>query len=59
MGLYWAEGSKTKPHARSERVTFINSDPDMIEVYLAWLRLLGVAPDRLRFHVHDPRDGAT
>ncbi|MGX1671590.1 hypothetical protein [Streptomyces sp. NPDC055400] len=52
VSLYWAEGSKTKPHRRQERVDFINSDPDMIEVYLAWLRLLGVAPERLRFHVH-------
>ncbi|MFG2307759.1 hypothetical protein ACGFS9_03565 [Streptomyces sp. NPDC048566] len=52
VGLYWAEGSKTKPHLTQERVTFTNSDPRMIEVYLAWLRLLGVSPDRLRLHVH-------
>ncbi|MEW2082563.1 hypothetical protein [Streptomyces sp. NPDC005283] len=51
VGLYWAEGSKAKEHRRQERVTFINSDPHMIEVYLAWLRLLGVSADRLRFHV--------
>lgn len=52
VGLYWAEGSKSKPHRSQERVTFINSDPDMISVYLAWLRLLGVPPEHLRFHVH-------
>lgn len=52
VGLYWSEGSKSKPHRLSERVTFINSDPDMIRVYLAWLRLLGVSTERLRFHVH-------
>ncbi|MFD7186343.1 hypothetical protein ACFV90_41085 [Streptomyces sp. NPDC059904] len=52
VSLYWAEGSKTKPHRPQERVDFINSDPDMIEAYLAWLRLLGVTPERLRFHVH-------
>ncbi|WP_324612819.1 hypothetical protein [Streptomyces specialis] len=51
VGLYWSEGSKSKPHAVRETVTFINSDPDMITVFLAWLRLLGVAPDRLRFRV--------
>lgn len=51
-GLYWAEGTKAKPHQPQERVTFINSDPRMIAVFLAWLRLLGVGPDRLRFHVH-------
>lgn len=52
VALYWAEGSKSKPHRPQERVTFINSDPDMISVYLTWLRLLGVPPEHLRFHVH-------
>ncbi|MFD5347796.1 hypothetical protein ACFWJY_29610 [Streptomyces anulatus] len=52
VGLYWAEGSKSKPYRTQERVTFVNSDPDMIEVFLARLRLLGVAGERLRFHVH-------
>lgn len=35
VGLYWAEGSKSKPYRRQERVIFVNSDPDMISVYLA------------------------
>ncbi|WP_137234285.1 hypothetical protein [Streptomyces sp. BPSDS2] len=52
VSLYWAEGSKSKPYRTQERVTFVNSDPGMIEVFLAWLRLLGVAEERLRFHVH-------
>ncbi|PCG82875.1 hypothetical protein CIB93_27720 [Streptomyces sp. WZ.A104] len=52
VGLYWAEGSKSKPYRTQERVTFVNSDPGMIEVFLAWLRLLGVTDDHLRFHVH-------
>ncbi|MFJ9108926.1 hypothetical protein [Streptomyces sp. NPDC102283] len=52
VGLYWAEGSKSKPYRTQERVTFVNSDPDMIEVFLAWLRLLGVNDEHLRFHVH-------
>ncbi|MEU5579797.1 hypothetical protein ABZ791_27255 [Streptomyces huasconensis] len=52
VGLYWAEGAKSKPYRPQERVDFMNSDPDMIKVYLAWLRLLGVEPGRLRFHVH-------
>ncbi|MFE4957396.1 hypothetical protein ACFRCW_25740 [Streptomyces sp. NPDC056653] len=51
VGLYWAEGTKDKPHARRERVAFVNSDPDMIQVFLAWLALLDVAPERLRFHL--------
>ncbi|MEV7196811.1 hypothetical protein AB0N81_34170 [Streptomyces sp. NPDC093510] len=58
VGLYWAEGAKAKPHRPQERVDFMNSDPNMITVYLAWLRLLGVAPERLRFHVaiHETAD---
>ncbi|MFE1905955.1 hypothetical protein ACFW96_20150 [Streptomyces gardneri] len=51
VGLYWAEGTKDKPHARRERVTFVNSDPGMIRVFTAWLDLLGVAPERRRYHV--------
>lgn len=51
VGLYWSEGTKSKPHRRSETVVFINSDPDMIQTYLAWLSLLGVEPERLRYRV--------
>ncbi|KUM94366.1 hypothetical protein AQI88_21915 [Streptomyces cellostaticus] len=49
VGLYWAEGAKSKPYSRRERVTFVNSDPDMIAVFLAWLKLLRVDPSTLRF----------
>ncbi|MEU8583403.1 hypothetical protein [Streptomyces abikoensis] len=60
VGLYWSEGTKSKAHRPSERVNFVNSDPDMIELYLAWLRLLGVEKDRLRFHlmIHESADVA-
>ncbi|WP_030020133.1 helix-turn-helix domain-containing protein [Streptomyces monomycini] len=60
VGLYWAEGSKSKAHRTDESVTFINSDPGMIETYLAWLKLLAVGPDRLRFRVliHESADVA-
>ncbi|MFI0763427.1 hypothetical protein ACH4TQ_00645 [Streptomyces sp. NPDC021218] len=51
VGLYWSEGSKSKPHNPTERATFINSNPDMIQLYLAWLSLLGVEPERLRYRV--------
>ncbi|MEU9054217.1 hypothetical protein AB0D37_28010 [Streptomyces sp. NPDC048384] len=51
VGLYWAEGSKDKPYDRRENVTFVNSDPGMIQVYLAWLDLLGIEHERLRFNV--------
>jgi transcriptional regulator with XRE-family HTH domain len=60
VGLYWAEGAKDKPYERRESVTFVNSDPGMIEVYLAWLDLLGVERERLRYAVmiHESADVA-
>lgn len=39
---------------------FINSDPDVIRVYLAWLNLLGVTAERLcyRVMIHESADVA-
>ena len=56
--LYWAEGAKDKPHARRERVSFVNSDPGMIKLFIAWLDMLGVERERLTFHVmiHESAD---
>ncbi|KOV84879.1 MULTISPECIES: helix-turn-helix domain-containing protein [unclassified Streptomyces] len=51
VGLYWAEGGKDKPYDRRENVAFVNSDPGMIRVFLAWLDLLQVERKRLRFTV--------
>ncbi|MFJ1600252.1 hypothetical protein [Streptomyces sp. NPDC088261] len=58
VALYWAEGAKVKSHRPQERVSFINSDPNMIRVFLAWLDLLGVSKDRLRYQVqiHESAD---
>ncbi|MFE2320562.1 hypothetical protein ACFXC8_47370 [Streptomyces sp. NPDC059441] len=58
VALYWAEGSKSKPYARRERVIFVNSDPGVIQTYLAWLDLLKVTGDRLRYTVliHESAD---
>ncbi|MGV9451829.1 hypothetical protein [Streptomyces sp. NPDC003635] len=58
IALYWAEGTKDKPHARRERVTFVNSDPHVIRLYLAWLTMLGVEREQIRFHVmiHESAD---
>ncbi|MDO0927339.1 helix-turn-helix domain-containing protein [Streptomyces sp. TG1A-8] len=60
VALYWAEGTKDKPHARRQSVEFVNSDPGVIGVFLAWLDLLGVGRDRLhcRVVIHDSADVA-
>lgn len=60
VGLYWAEGSKDKPYDRRENVTFVNSDPGMIETFLRWLDLLGVERNRVRYCVmiHESADVA-
>ncbi|MFI9563243.1 hypothetical protein [Streptomyces rishiriensis] len=51
VALYWAEGSKDKPYARRESVLFVNSDPGVIRLYLSWLNLLGVGPERLTYRL--------
>ncbi|MTE19388.1 hypothetical protein F0L17_09660 [Streptomyces sp. TRM43335] len=58
VGLYWAEGSKSKPHRTREEVVFVNSDPTMIQVYLAWLSLLGIVRERWQFRlmIHESAD---
>ncbi|MEV0643407.1 hypothetical protein AB0I77_52740 [Streptomyces sp. NPDC050619] len=58
IALYWAEGQKSKPYQRREVVNFVNSDPAVIQVFLAWLDLLGVAHERLGFRVmiHESAD---
>ncbi|KOV56075.1 hypothetical protein ADL00_28435 [Streptomyces sp. AS58] len=60
IALYWAEGAKSKPYDRRERAVFVNSDPGVIQTYLAWLDLLDVTRDRLGFRVliHESADVA-
>lgn len=36
--MYWAEGSKQKPHNVSQPVHFANTDPYMVNLFLRWLR---------------------
>ncbi|GGV81628.1 hypothetical protein GCM10010499_46230 [Streptomyces thermoviolaceus subsp. apingens] len=57
VGLYWSEGAKAKPGSH-RRVIFVNSDPDMIRLFLRWLDLLGVEPHRRRFsvNIHESAD---
>ena len=55
---YWAEGTKSKPWRQQERLTFTNSDPNMIRLFLAWLDLVGVEEERLsyRVQIHESAD---
>jgi transcriptional regulator with XRE-family HTH domain len=58
---YWCEGSKSKPWRRSEFLTFINSDPDLIRAVLVWLRQAGVPPEDLylSLSIHESADVAS
>ncbi|MFH9043244.1 helix-turn-helix domain-containing protein [Streptomyces sp. NPDC017966] len=57
VGLYWSEGAKAKKGAH-RRVIFVNSDPNMVKVFLLWLDLLDVEPHRRRFsvNIHESAD---
>lgn len=55
---YWAEGAKAKPWCVSRSVSFMNSDPCLIRLFLEWLLLLGIERNRLTFRVqiHESAD---
>lgn len=57
---YWAEGTKNKPWRTGARVSFLNSDPAMILLFLRWLALVGVEAERLQFrlNIHESADVA-
>lgn len=57
---YWCEGAKNKPYRRSDHVTFINSDPNLIAFFLRFLDVAGVARDDLiyRIYIHQDADVA-
>src|SRR6202050_4325531 len=58
---YWCEGAKSKAHRRSDRVTFINSDPGLIRFFLRFLDATGTARADLSFriYIHESADVAT
>ena len=49
---YWCEGSKDKPYQRREVLTFVNSDPDLIRVFLKFLKLMETPAESVTFRVH-------
>lgn len=55
---YWCEGSKSKPWARRERLCFINSDPDLIQLFVRWLARRGIPLEQCRLcvNIHESGD---
>lgn len=57
IALYWAEGSKEKEGKRGSGVRFTNMDPQMLIMFLRWLKELGVFQEEIKFelYLHDTR----
>lgn len=55
---YWCEGTKSKPWRPRSTMTFINSDPVLIRLFVRWLGLVGVPPERwvVRLQIHETAD---
>jgi hypothetical protein len=58
--IYWCEGRKAKPWAPDERITFTNSDPTLIGMFLRFLDVCGVEAARVRYRVtiHETSDSS-
>lgn len=58
MTAYWCEGCKSKTYDRREQVRFINSDPGLILLFLAWLDQIGFPKEHRRFSlsIHESAD---
>jgi len=57
--LYWAEGSKQKETNVSQRVSFGNSDSEMIKLFLRWLKEICLVEDKgllIRLYIHRTGD---
>jgi transposase len=56
--IYWCEGAKSKPWRRDERLTFINSDAGLIQLFLRFLEACGRSRDTLgyRLSIHETAD---
>jgi transposase len=55
---YWCEGAKNKPYHRHDRVTFMNSDPALITLFLRFLDAAGVDRNMIiyRVYIHETAD---
>jgi|SRR3989338_1467113 len=51
--LYWAEGSKEKTYGSAINVIFSNSDPEMLKLFLLWLkRSCNIPNGQLKFEIY-------
>jgi hypothetical protein len=57
---YWCEGAKTKPWGSEYRLIFTNSDPVLVELFVAFVEELGVprASLKYRLSIHESADVA-
>ncbi len=56
VALYWGEGTKQKTYRPSVRLCFTNSDPDMVRVFMKWIREFTNVRDEdigLEIYIHD------
>lgn len=57
IALYWSEGAKQKEGNISQRVTFSNSDSQMVEIFLLWLdRICHIEIKNLSFELYIHKD---
>ncbi len=59
--IYWCEGAKTKPYRPNDfNVSFTNSDPMLIDLFIRFLELKGYTPEALTYRVsiHESADAA-
>jgi transcriptional regulator with XRE-family HTH domain len=58
---YWCEGAKNKPHRRADRVTFANSDPELISFFLLFLDVAGIprSDQAFQLQIHETADVAS
>jgi hypothetical protein len=56
--IYWCEGAKSKPWRRLDRLTFINSDPGLLRLFLQFLAVCerSVESVQYRVHIHETAD---
>jgi hypothetical protein len=53
IALYWGEGTKEKAYRPSERFCFTNSDPNMIQIFIKWIRtFMNVQETDIIFDIH-------